>query len=112
MRTPLVFTILTATAIAALTWTVGWWTVPLVAAVAGAVHPPNASVAWRTALAAAIGWNVLLLIDAMSASIKTVATPLAATMHVPAFVLVVVTLAFPTLLAWSGATIGQVARWR
>ena len=77
-----------AAIITALTWIVGWWAVPLVAAVTGVLLWTRRGVTGQVALAGAVG----------------------STMGVPAGALLIVTLLFAALLAWSAATIGAEIR--
>jgi hypothetical protein len=94
-------TVLTAVA----TWFAGWWTVPIVALVAGLVRCPPGIVA----AGCASGWLALLLIDFAAGSIGRVGGVLAGVMGLPAPALFVVTLAFPALLGWSAASLGNAA---
>jgi hypothetical protein len=88
-----------------LTWTAGWWGVVVAALLVGAVWRDRRGVTWLTALAAVVGWSLLLLLDAAHGRFGVLATTLAGVMHVSAAALVVVTLLFAALLAWSAATI-------
>ena len=97
--------VLTVTAaIAVGTWLAGWWSVPVVALLAGALSWGPASVALGSTLA----WALLLVIDAVAGSMSRLAGVLADVMGLPAPALIVVTLLFPALLGWSAATIGAV----
>lgn len=98
-----------ALAVAGATWVLGWWSVPMLGAAAG-ISMRGSSSGARAALGAAVGWGALLLIDAAGGRLGAIAAPLAATMRVPAVVLVLLTLMYPALLAWSGVTIGRVLR--
>ncbi|HET7188880.1 MAG TPA: hypothetical protein VFI52_12040 [Gemmatimonadaceae bacterium] len=99
-----------AAAMAVLTWLIGWWAVPLVAAFVGSVLYLRAGIAWRMALAAAIAWALLLLVDATTGRLGVAATTLGGVLRVPGVVLVLITLAFPALLAWSAATVAIAVR--
>lgn len=94
-----------AAAMAALTWLLGWWGIPLAAAVAGYLHSRQGGGGWRVALAAAVAWGALLLADVASGRFGTVARTLAGVLTLPAPALVLLTLAFPALVAWSAATL-------
>ena len=96
---------------AALTWLVGWWGVVLAAVVVGLLLRQDGG-GWRVALAAAGAWGALLLADATVGSFRAVAGALAGVLRVPAPVLVLLTLAFPALVAWSAATLAAGARQR
>ena len=103
---------------AGLTWIVGWWGVALGALILGLVFRDEGGRAWRVALVAAEGWALLLVIDASVGPIGRVATTLAGTMSIPAPALLLATLLFPALLAWSAAAtaaeLGRAltSRWR
>lgn len=89
---------------------VGWWSVPVVALVWGAVaaRRGNDRVAMSAAAGAALGWLALLAFDAMRGAVVPLAAALAGIMRLPAPVLVVVTLAFPALLAWGAAAFAAI----
>lgn len=95
----------------------GWWAVPATAALWGALRPSQGRPALVAALAAALAWAGWLLVDAISGegAFGVLAVRLSALMSLPAFVLVVLALAFAALLAWSsaavaGAITGRVRR--
>jgi hypothetical protein len=100
-----VLTIVAAILVAA-TWVAGWWGVPLVAIVAGALLAARRGIAGLTALAAVIAWSVLILIDGASGRFGVLARVVGATLKLPAGALLVVTLLFAALLAWSAAAVG------
>jgi hypothetical protein len=97
-------------AIAALTWLLGWWGVPLAASIVGFTFFREGGGGWRVALAAAAAWGALLVADSVTGSFGTVARTLAGVLRVPAPALVLLTLALPALLAWSAATLVAGAR--
>jgi hypothetical protein len=99
-----------AAAMAVLTWLIGWWAVPLVAAFVGSALHRREGVARRMALAAAIAWTLLLIVDATRGRLSVAATTLGGVLRVPGVVLVLVTLVFPALLAWSAATVAIAVR--
>jgi hypothetical protein len=102
-----------AAVIALLTWIVGWWGVPLVAAVAGAILSRRRGITGLAALAAVVAWSVLILVDGASGRFGVLAGVVGGTMGIPAGALLVVTLLFAALLAWSGATVGaEIGRLR
>jgi len=82
------------------TMALGWWTVPLVAALLGAfvVHP---RVPYAIALAASLSWAALLTGQMFFAPVGTVARDVSSIMHIPTLALVALTLLFPGVLAWS-----------
>ena len=90
------------------TWIGGWWTVPLIALIAGLLRCPAGLVAGGCTA----GWLLLLLIDVAAESFGRVGTVLAGIMGLPAAALFAVTLAFPALFGWSAASLGNAARRR
>lgn len=98
----LVRAVLLAEVFAVATFGLGWWTVPVIAAAYGLAssNPNRARIA---ALCALGGWGTLLLLDAAKGPVGTMATRLGGVMGLPAFVLLILTLVFPALLAWSAA---------
>jgi hypothetical protein len=102
-----------AAIIVAATWVLGWWGVPLVAAIVGAVLCTRRGIAGVTALAAVIAWSVLILVDGASGRFGALARAVAGTLTLPASVLLAVTLLFSALLAWSAAALGvEIGRVR
>jgi hypothetical protein len=99
--------LITTLAIAAATWLAGWWGVVLAALVVGAVHRRRPGIAWLTALAAIVAWGALLLVDAARGRFGALAAAIGGVMRVPAAAVVVVTLLFAALLAWSSAAVGS-----
>lgn len=108
----MIFHLYLAIAFAIATWTVGWWGVAIVAVIAGVVYRREGGRAWRVALAAAEGWALLLLVDAIGGHFGRVATTVAGAMSLPAAALLVVTLLFPALIGWSGATVAAIVGQR
>jgi hypothetical protein len=100
-----VLTIVAAILVAA-TWVAGWWGVPLVAILAGALLAARRGIAGLTALAAVIAWSVLILVDGASGRFGVLAGVVGATLKLPAGALLMVTLLFAALLAWSAAAVG------
>ena len=95
------------------TWVVGWWGVPLIAAVVGVVLCTRRGIAGLTALAAVIAWSVLIIVDGASGRFGALARAVAGTLTLPASVLLTVTLLFSALLAWSAAALGvEIGRLR
>lgn len=96
--------VLLAVAFAVATFALGWWSVPIVAAVWG-FFSTDAHRVLKTGLAAAVGWASLLLLDAARGPVALMAAQLGELMNLPAFALYVLTLLFPALLAWSAAAV-------
>jgi hypothetical protein len=107
-----VLTIVAAVLVAS-TWVAGWWAVPLVAAIVGAVLYTRRGIAGLVALAAVIAWSALILVDGASGRFGALAGAVSGTLHLPAAALLAVTLLFAALLAWSAAVLGvEIGRMR
>jgi hypothetical protein len=100
--------LLLATSFAIGTWVLGWWAIPLFAAVAGllARHAPGQAMA--AGVAAAIAWGVLLAWSALSGSVWSLAGQAGGAVGVSGVVLIILTLLFPALLAWLAASLAQI----
>ena len=96
--------LLLAEAFAVATYGIGWWSVPIIAA-AWALFSSDAKSARFAALCAAGGWATLLLLDVAKGPVAAMASRLGGVMGVPSVVLLLVTLLFPALLAWSAAAL-------
>jgi hypothetical protein len=96
--------VLLAEAFAVATFGLGWWTVPIIAALWGFFsHDPQRT--RNVGLAAAGGWATLLVLDVVRGSVGTMAEQLGGVMNLPPVALYVATLLFPALLAWMAAVI-------
>ena len=105
MRRRLAFLAL-AGAFFAAAW-LGWWAIPATAALWGALRPPFKSPALMAAAAAGLAWASWLAVNAVAGrgAFGTLLQRLTALFELPALVLVVVTLVFASLLAWSAAAV-------
>ncbi len=90
-------------AMAAGTWFVGWWTVPVIAAVWAIVERADRTLPLRAAGAGLAAWGLLLAAQLPGGSLERLATAVGAAMGVGALPLVVLTLIYPALLAASAA---------
>ncbi|HET9012490.1 MAG TPA: hypothetical protein VFN38_11785 [Gemmatimonadaceae bacterium] len=106
----MIFVMVVAGAMAALTWLLGWWGVLLAALIVGWVFREEGGGGWRVALAAALAWGLLLVLDAVLGSFATVARTIGGVLGLPAYLPVLLTLAFPALLGWSAATVAAETR--
>jgi hypothetical protein len=106
----MIFVLGVAAAMAAFTWLLGWWGMLLAASLVGFVHFRVGGGGWRVALAGAAAWGALLLADVAAGSFGTVSRTLGGVLRVPGPALVLLTLVFPALLAWSAATLVAGAR--
>lgn len=97
----------TALGVALLTWSLGWWGVVVAALVAGAMLSHRRGVHWLVALAAITAWGALILVNSVGGRFATLASSIAGVMRIPAALLVIVTLLFGALLAWSAAVLGS-----
>jgi hypothetical protein len=91
----------------------GWWTVPIVAALWGFLRPSVNAPAGTAALAAAFAWGLWLLFDWQQShgSMAILSTRLSGVMNLPPVGLFAATLILGALLAWSAATLaGGIAR--
>lgn len=97
-------------AFAVATYAVGWWGVPVLALICGLAVEPKARPLGFVSLCAAAGWASLLLLDAARGPVGELAHKFGGVMNLPPFVLILVTLLFPALLAWSAASVGVAVR--
>jgi hypothetical protein len=96
--------VLLAEAFAVATFGLGWWSVPLVAALFALVSTSNRRALVAGACAAG-GWATLLLLDIAKGPVASMGTRLGGVMGLPPVALYLVTLIFPALLAWAAAAI-------
>jgi hypothetical protein len=101
--------VLLAEVFAVATYAFGWWTVPVIAAL-WALLSRDDKPARVSAMCAAIGWGTLLVLDAVKGPVAEMAARLGGVMRIPAFVLILLTLIFPALLAWSAAALVDAFR--
>ncbi len=113
MRTLRDFAILTAL-MALGTWLLGWWTVPLIAALVALLDRNRKSSVVKASLAALLAWGILLgSQDVFGTSVTQLNRDLAKSLGVPTSVPLALTLALPALLAASAAaTVVGVKRLR
>ncbi len=91
----------------AATWIAGWAGVAVIAVLAGLAYGLTGRRTWSVAVAAVLAWAAVLLADAASGRERDLLVLLQGTMQIPGPALVLVTLLFPGLLAWSGAATGS-----
>ena len=96
--------LLLAELFAVATYAFGWWTVPIIA-VLWALLSRDARPASIAAFCAALGWGTLLALDVVRGPVATMASRLGGVMGVPSVVLILLTLVFPAILAWSAAAL-------
>jgi hypothetical protein len=91
----------------ALATKLGWWAVPVVAALWGVMRPAVSAPAATAALAAASAWAAWLLADwqANHHAMEVLTTRLGGVMSVPPAVLILLTLLLGAVLAWAAAAL-------
>jgi hypothetical protein len=94
-------------AFAIATRVLGWWGVPLTAALWGVISGGDGALA---AVAAALAWAALLARDAAFGPLGKLVSVLGGLFHAPPVLLIVVTLVFPAALAWSAAVVSGGGR--
>ncbi len=104
--------VLLATAFAIATFVIGWWAVPLVAAIYAAITAAQRGTAIVCGLGAMLGWCALLAITASRGPVSTLATELGGVLNLPSFGVYAVTIAFPGLLAISAAVVARALAFR
>ncbi len=90
-------------AMAAGTWFIGWWTVPVIAAVWAVADRTDRALPLRAAVAGLTAWALLLAVQLPGGSLERLAGAVGAAIGVGALPLVVLTLVYPALLAASAA---------
>ena len=85
------------------TYAFDWMAVPVIAAAFAWVRREDAAITLLSAIAGAASWMALLAVQSMSGSITEVARVVGEAMGVGAAPLLVLTIAFPALLAGSAA---------
>jgi hypothetical protein len=105
----MIFILFVAVAMAALTWLLGWWGVLGAALVIGFVFRAEGGGGWRIAAAAVLAWSALLAVDAVNGPLVLVGRRVGGVMRAPVVVLLVVTVLFPAMIAWSAATAVAIA---
>ena len=106
----MIFVPIMAVLMMVLTWLLGWWGVLVAALLAGFLHYRVGGGGRQVALAAALSWGALLVIDATTGDLGVAVATLGGILRVPGALLVLLTIAFPALLAWSAATVAAEAR--
>lgn len=106
----MIFVLVVALGTALMTWFAGWWGVAIVALVAGFVAASYGATPWRVALGAVEGWSALIVFDAVMGPFARLSKAVGGAMTVPSPLLLVVTLAFAGVLAWSSAALAAEAR--
>jgi hypothetical protein len=90
------------------TWILGWWAIPVFAAMAAVVARDVPRQAGAAAIAGAMSWGALLAWSATQGSVWSFARIAGGAMGVSGLLLVLMTLAFPAALAWSAAAVTRL----
>jgi len=99
--------ILLSVAFAVATVAIGWWGVPLAAAVYGVISRKQRSSAIIAGIAGVLAWSELLLIDAARGPIGMLAHTLGGVLNTKPIAVYVLTLAFPGLLALTASLLAR-----
>lgn len=97
--------------VAAGTWVLGWWTVPLVGAGMGLLWPDDRP-ALSAAAAGALGWGILLVWGGLIGPVMGVAGTVGGVMGLPGAAVLLITLLFPAILSGAAGALVGVARAR
>jgi hypothetical protein len=81
----------------------GWWSLMPIALLWALMARPGARAGWLAFFSAGAAWGILLAITACRGPLALLADKLSGIMHVPVFVLTLVVILFPMLLAGSAA---------
>jgi hypothetical protein len=81
----------------------GWWTVPLAAAVWGVIYASERRVWLSAAAAAAVAWALLLVVTALGGRVLALADKLGGAFGLPGIVIILLTLLLPAALAGSAS---------
>ena len=90
------------------TWILGWWAVPLFAAIAAFLARNVQHQGFAAALAAAVAWGTLLAWSATEGSVWAFSRVAGGAMGISGVTLIVLTIAFPAALAWAATTVMQL----
>lgn len=104
--TKLVWIAMVALLTALMTWFAGWIGVVIIAVIFGAAANGHFA-PWLTAVGAALGWAVLLVLDASHGAFVPLAHSLGGVLRAPWPVVVLVALLLAFVLAWGAATVAE-----
>lgn len=94
-------------AVAAGTWLIAWWTVPLAGAAWGVARREDRWTPFLAGAAAATGWLALLFLPSSPAQVGLLAEVVGAAMGTGPTPLVTLTLLYPALLATAAASVAR-----
>jgi hypothetical protein len=103
-------TLLILTAVMVLgTGVLGWWAVPVLGLVYGAWRGAGRAAA-VAGLSALLGWSALLAWNWFEGPVAELAASLGTVIGLPARALLLATVLFPAVLAWTAAVVGAAIR--
>ena len=111
MRRSLLQILLLSVAFALATLIVGWWAVPLLAAMWGLLTSREKSAELVAAAAAGLGWSLLLVWTATQGPIGELASRAAGVMGISSLALIAVAIVFSMAIAWSAAAVARAVGW-
>jgi hypothetical protein len=88
----------------------GWWSVPLLGCLWGMFEEARSKPAVVAALAAGLGWLLLLIWDAVVGPLLLLSARASGVMGVPSATLIALTLLYPMALAWGAGIIGETMK--
>lgn len=86
---------------------IGWWALPIAAAIFGTITRNDRSGAVVAGIAGILSWAVILAYDGWVGPVGRVATTMAGVMQIKALAVYVLALAFPGLLAVCAAIVAR-----
>lgn len=89
------------------TWILGWWAVPLFAAIGGVLARHVRHQGLASALAAAIAWAALLVWSSTEGAVWSFSRLAGGAMGMSGAALILVTLFFPAAIAWLATVVAQ-----
>lgn len=100
---PVLRTLLVALVIAASTWFLGWWSVPLIGVVYALLRGGEEHIVKEAAIGAMLGWAALLGWQATNPAFGRLSQAISGVFPVPAPVLMLVSIVFAGVLAGAAA---------
>ncbi len=109
IRRLLIFVAATAL-LAVATWVIAWWMVPVIVAIWAFADQDDRWLPIKSALAGALAWGILLLIDSAGSGVGRIADAVGGVIGIGALPLGLLTLLYPALLAASAAVVVRAVR--
>jgi len=111
MRRTMLQIMLLSVAFALATVIMGWWAVPVLAAVWGLLTRSEQHPELVAAAASGLGWALLLAWTVTQGPVGALASRAAGVMGISSLALLVMAIAFSTALAWSAAVVARAVGW-